>query len=296
MPQLQIPDVPTYTTNGIKRFIVPVAPGKLPFENEDVNNLQDTPMMAMRELLASVGTYFVINGAVVTAHDSATSTCTLSPGYVFLGGHIRFFPGYTGTYPCFIVADSDVRTQKTFEDGNVQDVYVQRFAKMALTPGAGQAIRCAPDAEYRYQDMIIARSTAAITALQDEVKVPIGGIIMWSNTTIPTGWALCDGQNNRPDLRGRFVVGYDPASIDYSQPGLTGGEARHTLTIDELPSHTHNANFRITDSGAEKPYVAARNSAVGADGSQITTKAAGGGQSHENRPPYYTLCYIMRVS
>ena len=296
MPQLQIPDVPTYTTNGVKRFIVPVAPGKLPFENEDVTNLQDTPMTAVRELLASVGTYFVINGAVVTAQDPATSICTLSPGYVFLGGQIRFFPGYTGAYPCFIVANSDVRTQKTFEDGNVQDVYVQRFAKMALTPGAGQAIRCAPDAEYRYQDMVIARSTAAITALQNEVKVPVGGIIMWSNTTIPTGWALCDGQNNRPDLRGRFVVGYDPTSIDYSQPGLTGGEARHTLTIDELPAHTHDANFRITDSGADKPYVAAHNSAVGADGSQITTKAAGGGLSHENRPPYYTLCYIIRVA
>jgi len=37
--------------------------------------------------------------------------------------------------------------------------------------------------------------------------VPIGGIIMWSGSSIPTGWGLCDGTQGTPDLRNRFIVG-----------------------------------------------------------------------------------------
>ena len=41
--------------------------------------------------------------------------------------------------------------------------------------------------------------------------MPKGGIIMWSGnvTDIPNAWALCDGQNGTPDLRGRLFVGAD---------------------------------------------------------------------------------------
>jgi microcystin-dependent protein len=67
--------------------------------------------------------------------------------------------------------------------------------------------------------------------------IPKGGIIMWSGATgsIPEGWALCDGTNGTPDLRDRFIVG---AGSSYSV-GATGGEATHTLSIAEIPSHTH---------------------------------------------------------
>ena len=39
--------------------------------------------------------------------------------------------------------------------------------------------------------------------------VPSGAIIMWSGAAnaIPTGYVLCNGSNNTPDLRNRFVVG-----------------------------------------------------------------------------------------
>lgn len=68
--------------------------------------------------------------------------------------------------------------------------------------------------------------------------IPRGGIIMWSGTinTIPTGWALCNGQNGTPDLRDRFIVG---ASNDVL------GEARTSLggTITKTGggvSHSHD--------------------------------------------------------
>lgn len=50
------------------------------------------------------------------------------------------------------------------------------------------------------------------------VRAPIGTIVVWSGAAddIPTSWALCDGQDGRPDLRGRFVLGaggtYNPGA------------------------------------------------------------------------------------
>lgn len=37
-------------------------------------------------------------------------------------------------------------------------------------------------------------------------SIPTGGIIIWSGSAVPDGWALCDGTNGTPDLRGRFVL------------------------------------------------------------------------------------------
>ena len=47
---------------------------------------------------------------------------------------------------------------------------------------------------------------AALTGIQG---IPTGVIMMWSGTiaTIPSGFALCDGNNNTPDLRDKFIVG-----------------------------------------------------------------------------------------
>ena len=67
--------------------------------------------------------------------------------------------------------------------------------------------------------------------------IPTGGIIMWSGlvANIPSGWALCNGSNNTPDLRNRFVVG---AGDTYS-PGNTGGADSVTLALTEIPAHDH---------------------------------------------------------
>lgn len=69
--------------------------------------------------------------------------------------------------------------------------------------------------------------------------VPVGGIIMFSGDvgSLSTSWALCDGSNGTPDLRGRFVVG---AGGGYSQ-GDTGGADEVTLTEQQLASHSHTA-------------------------------------------------------
>ncbi len=50
------------------------------------------------------------------------------------------------------------------------------------------------------------------------VRAPVGTIVVWSGDmdNIPDGWALCDGQDGRPDLRDKFVLGaggtYNPGA------------------------------------------------------------------------------------
>lgn len=140
--------------------------------------------------------------------------------------------------------------------------------------------------------------------------IPLGGIILWSGALnqIPTGWALCNGGtvNGRttPNLQDRFVVG---AGSGYGV-GATGGANLVSLSVDQLPPHTHGYRdgFYIEAYGANNyPEDYAGPNAQGSgdtDGDNnwiwyrnMTTSSTGSGNAHENRPPFYALAYIMRV-
>lgn len=167
--------------------------------------------------------------------------------------------------------------------------------------------------------------SGASSNLQTQINsvIPSGVILLWSGSTsnIPTGWVLCDGQNSTPDLRDRFVVG---AGSTYAVDA-TGGEASVTLTSDQIPAHNHSATSTVTDpghshttsgrlvdsaDGGSDDYVMADLTTTGSTndtqetstsnsattGVSVSTSIGntGGGQSHENRPPYYALAYIMK--
>lgn len=138
----------------------------------------------------------------------------------------------------------------------------------------------------------------AITAgkLAPGVAVPPGTILMWSGATaaIPQGWTLCNGQNGTPDLRNRFIVG---AGDGYAV-AATGGEKFHTLTVAEMPAHghgpgnTYNETFDVVSGlGQQRNWVFLSASSF----KDLLTGVAGGDQPHENRPPYYALCFIMKL-
>jgi microcystin-dependent protein len=131
--------------------------------------------------------------------------------------------------------------------------------------------------------------------------IPIGGIITWSGAVnkIPYGWALCDGKvynaRQTPDLRDRFIIG---VGGNYSA-GDIGGEAQHTLSVSEMPSHSHNASVKTVGYALSYNNTAETLTHDGNDRNNgnktVVAGGTGASKAHENRPPYYALCYIMRV-
>lgn len=135
-----------------------------------------------------------------------------------------------------------------------------------------------------------------------------GMILPWyppsENVPVPEGWALCDGTNGTPNLNGRFVVG---AGGDYA-PGVTGGAASVTLTAGNLPAHGHTFSYTTGAKMYNYKWSDINSNNSGHDNDNIwtnaydtndsmatkTTTASGGGQAHENRPPYRALYFIMR--
>ena len=145
-------------------------------------------------------------------------------------------------------------------------------------------------------------------------NIPRGLIAMWNGVSVPEGWALCNGQIvedlQTPNLSGKFIVGWSSSNEDYNLIGNTGGQEKVTLSTQEIPSHVHNF--------ADAYFIEAHSDLVGANGTQWIgnnlsgsnktdrdnsyvclwdhdTRAAGGGQPHENRPPYYVLAYIIKL-
>ena len=163
--------------------------------------------------------------------------------------------------------------------------------------------------------------------------LPIGSIVAFASDTIPNGWLLCDGsvvsrttyselfnaiglsyveegyewQDEErfplPNAKGKTIVGKDSTDTDFNTLGKTAGEKTHTLTVDEMPSHTHDVAIAVnnTVAGGARYYFnsAGTTSAPITDkaawSNSLTAKAAGGGQAHNNLQPSLTLNYIIKA-
>jgi len=156
-------------------------------------------------------------------------------------------------------------------------------------------------------NLVISNSTLTAESFVGNGTIPVGGIILWSGTiaNIPTGWALCNGQNDTPDLRNKFIVGAHSGTnsgistnpgpgfststgliTSNYEPGDVGGESAHRLTVAELAHHSHSGGMGggNCDPGGQSQSAP-----------QATGKT-GDDHAHENRPPYYALAYIMRTA
>ena len=117
---------------------------------------------------------------------------------------------------------------------------------------------------------------------------PVGSIYMSVNSTSPN--SLFGGTWER-FANGRCLVGVNESDTVFSSAQKTGGEKAHTLTINEMPSHTHAYRFARDDAKGSN-YAYPRSNFADSQ-KQGTTNATGGGEAHNNLQPYITV-YMWR--
>ena len=158
----------------------------------------------------------------------------------------------------------------------------------------------------------------------------IGEVRIYPYTFAPKYWTFCNGQlmsiaQNQalfsllgtvyggdgvttfglPDLRGRVSLGFGTLFANYTL-GQTGGEAAHTLTINEIPMHNHLAMASNASGTAVSPQgtLSAKDpnggSMFGANADVNLAPAAipivGSSQPHNNMMPYETLNFCIALA
>ena len=161
------------------------------------------------------------------------------------------------------------------------------------------------------------------TKVNSIIPTPVGAIIMWTSTVMPdSNWLPCDGrlvskttysalysrfgankfgadttsEFRLPNMQGRFPLmtgGNTGAAI-----AATGGAETHTLTVGQMPVHTHDFANRVVITSRDNPDFTGTRVAE-ANGTVRSTLAspnnAGGGQAHNNMPPWLALNFIIKV-
>lgn len=156
----------------------------------------------------------------------------------------------------------------------------------------------------------------------------IGQILAVGFGFAPRGWATCEGQllpitSNEalfsllgttfggdgrttfglPDLRGRSIVGQGTGpGLSNIRWGQRGGAETHTLTLAQMPSHTHAIGVNTAAGEEGNPagnHLASHASAFAEDpstGQNLANPASqGGGQSFNIRSPYLGMYYIIAL-
>jgi microcystin-dependent protein len=160
---------------------------------------------------------------------------------------------------------------------------------------------------------------------------PVGQITFFSiskldvkDEDLPKNWILCDGRAllrnehpelfkilgnqygngdgqttfNIPDLRGRVIVGSGQGeNLNLYKPGDRGGEEKHTLSIEEMPSHAHPTSF-MKDCVGVLSYPTGKTGGCLADWNTRYwgyTDNVGSSAPHNNLQPYLSIHPIIRI-
>jgi hypothetical protein len=135
--------------------------------------------------------------------------------------------------------------------------------------------------------------TASIAALQAsfDLLYPVGSI--YTNAAVATNPATLLGFGTWATFgSGRVLVGLDAGQTEFDTLGETGGAKTHTLTVPEMPSHSHTTAIRNTSQGV------GGGSGVGTPAALTTTtsSAVGGGTAHNILQPYVVVYQWQRTA
>lgn len=295
---------------------------KFPQYREALVKMQD--MIHLVAALAGMGGKNYILSGCTFGNDGKTSD-----GLVVVNGELLPFVG--GDTKAKIII-KETRQDETAFNVVYPELYITRVAQFS------------DNGEYSWSDFEQVKSNVELYKLiRDITGDKPGTVKMWAGlvSQIPTDYMLCDGtelsintykdlydvlgvsfggdgQNsfNLPDLRGRFIVGFDSSDNDYNaiNKDKKGGFKEVELTADNLPKHDHtdHTSTSFNKLSARAADIDATNTPGSVDDktpdaeyrvggmtapqwAEAMIKPVGDNKAHENRPPYMVLAYIIKV-
>lgn len=266
----------------------------------DTNTLNLTGMITFTDL--SSGLQNDINGAVSDAQDAVDTVnswryqgTTLIDGTSIMTGTVTASK-LRGGEVALLDADGVESATLSLTGASSYDgrKIVIDSGAVEIKSGYGDVFLSASNAYLQ-----LSRQSSTIQMVADEilfngksivdVVYPKGSVYMSANPTSPSDLFGGTWQS----LPGRFLLG---AGSGYSA-GSAGGESEHTLTVNEMPSHTHTTTTNIDAAG-----FGTNNSLARGYGGSTENKSGspwishtGGGQAHNNMPPYLVVYMWKRT-
>lgn len=292
---------------------------RFPLSTQALSFMQDM-IMATAQLALIGGDNYILSGCTITGDN-------VSDGVIVINGEVMPFKGGAKVNTITIVEES---VQVSANGLTFENARVKRYAKFASGTGANyypwSIFQPLPTNEQ------LEKAKATVEYVDQEIakiqagNIPTGVIVMWGGreADIPAGWCLCDGRTlsdgtRVPDLRGRFIVGYNSTrGSGYSSIGAgtkKTDQYKVTLTTGEMPAHNHGMPeesktvaqgdyglIRLSKSGEN---VTNDNVDKGGSGSEpdivaspkcVAIPMEGEGKPFDIRPPYYVLAFIIKVN
>ena len=130
-------------------------------------------------------------------------------------------------------------------------------------------------------------SNIDFTTLIDKIY-PVGSVYMSTNNVSPATFI----GGTWTQIKDTFLL----SAGDTYTAGDTGGEATHTLTKDEMPSHTHSVTPYAGTNGSASNADVYTNGGAGAPVYRGVSGSSGGDQAHNNMPPYLVVYMWERTA
>ena len=185
-----------------------------------------------------------------------------------------------------LLSDRDRKFNATELDGKTSDNYLQLGDDETGSTGAAPTINAGT-----FGGMTVGQFVDMI--------YPVGSIYMSANATSPA--SLFGG--TWESIGGRFLLGADATYA----AGSTGGEATHTLTVSEMPTHRHDSvkvakNYLTAwaseNSGSSNGFELSSLYKQNLEDSlnKFAGDYSGGGAAHNNMPPYLSVYMWQRTA
>ena len=192
-------------------------------------------------------------------------------------------------------------TNKTFDaDGtgnsitNIENADIKSAAAIDASKIANGNVS---SAEFQYLDGVTSAIQTQIDAKTTLAAVyPVGSIYI--NATNSTNPATLLGFGTWAAFgAGRVMVGLNSGDTDFDTAEETGGAKTHTLTTNEMPSHTHGGIYPSGSRGSFTEAFDVDNPQDGFDkGNEKFTTSTGGGAAHNNLQPYIVVYMWKRTA